>query len=263
MGMTGVAPTSVACLPSWTRTLNESDALTLLDSAQPGQTVEEWASRGHEVLPQASLPRRRELVRIVRDELLDVSAGVIVESAFGTLFRAGAAHRRRGLLYGRLLAQRPLVEPALRSLVRPALARAEAPLAPPDSDLVEAADWDRWLRSVLRPGIPDEAFKKTRSTLQTAIADAGSISLTGNTARATRARRSEPDPLAFAWTLAVEVAKRGGEGDEAWAARDSFSARLFAPRPEYAVSAIDAGVAHGLLRRSYLAGSPRILVGAL
>ncbi|MFZ5478745.1 MAG: hypothetical protein ACOZNI_18380 [Myxococcota bacterium] len=261
--MIGALPASDVWLPSWTRTLNESEAFTLLDLALPGTSVAEWAARGHDRLPQASLPRRRELVRIVREELLDVADGTVIESAFGTLFREGSAHRRRGLLYGRLLAQRPLVEPAIRALVRPALLRGEAPLSPPDSDRIEPAEWDQWLRSVLKPDIGDEAFKKTRSTLQSALADAGCLDVRGNTSRTTRARRGEPDPLAFAWTLGAELARRGGEGDEGWATRESFAALLFAPRAEYAASAIDEGVAHGLLRRSYLAASPRLLVGAL
>lgn len=250
-------------LPSWTRTLNESEAFTLLDHARPGVSLDQWAREGHDLLPQASLARRRELIRIVREDLLDHDGTTIAESAFGRLFRAGSPHRRRGLLYGRLLARRPLVRPALEALVAPAFARMDAPLAPPDADRIPAQDWDEWLRGVLRPGIPDEAFKKTRSTLQTALADAGTVTISGSTARTIRAQHGEPDALAWAWVLAAELAASTQETDDGTAVRDSFAARLFGTRPEYAASCVEAGIAEGLLRRSYLAGSPRLLVGAL
>ena len=92
----GGAPTS------WTRTLNVEDALTLLDSAHAGTSVEDWAERGDRLLPQASPSRRRELIRIVREELLDSRDGVIVSTAWLRLFQEGSPHRRLGLLFGRL-----------------------------------------------------------------------------------------------------------------------------------------------------------------
>lgn len=67
-----MVPVSEA-LTSWTRTLNVEDALTLVDSAYAGTSVEEWAERSDLTLPQASPARRRELIRIVRDELLERS----------------------------------------------------------------------------------------------------------------------------------------------------------------------------------------------
>jgi hypothetical protein len=251
---------SASPLPSWTRTLNEAEALTLLDLARPGLPLDQWAAEGHQRLPQASLPRRRELLRMVRDDLLDHDGQVIQESAYRQLLTAGSPHRRRTLLYGRLLARRPLIAPALDALVAPALARADAPLADADAAVIPAAAWDGWLRGVLRPGIPDEAFQKTRSTLQTALAGAGVIALSGARARVTRAQHAEPDGVGWAWVLAAQLAP-GDELSDAEAIRSSFAARLFGTRPEYAAACIDAGIAEGLLRRSYLAGRPRLLLG--
>src|SRR5690606_16514151 len=99
-GPVGVALEATEFLTSWTRTLNEEDALTLLDSAHPGARVEEWVELGHQLLPQASLARRRELIRIVREELLDTRDGVIDASAWLRLLQGGSPHRRLGLLYG-------------------------------------------------------------------------------------------------------------------------------------------------------------------
>jgi hypothetical protein len=254
---------SPAPLPSWTRTLSQAEALELLDLAQPGLAVAEWARVGHERLPQASFVRRRELIRMVRDELLDHDGETIVESAYGRLLREGSPHRRHTLLWVRLLARRPLIGPALDALVLPALARVAAPLAPDDADLIPAAAWDQWLRSVLHPEIPPESFKKTRSTLQAALAEVGVLRFCDGRARQTRARHAEPDAVGWAWALAAELAGPTVEISDAQALRSAFPARLFATRAEYAAACVEAGLSAGLLRRSYLAGSPRLLLGAL
>jgi hypothetical protein len=248
-------------LTSWTRTLNEEDALTLLDSAHPETPVEEWAALGDRLLPQAGPARRRELIRIVREELLDSRDGTIVGSAWLRLFHEGSPHRRLGLLYGRLWRRRPLVLRALDELVHPALERSDRPLAPHDADLIEADAWDRFLRACLRPDVPHEAFVKTRSTLQGALRDVGVLEITGNRGRVVRVRRGRPDPLAFGWVLAREILDRG-DVSEAWAARASFAARVFAPKADYAGTCIDAGVAAGLLRRGHLMGQSQIHIGA-
>lgn len=257
----GLAVTENAeSLTSWTRTLNTEDALTLLDSAHAGTTVADWAEFGDRLLPQAGPARRRELIRIVRDELLDSSDGVIVESAWLKLLQNGSPHRRAGLLYGRLWRNRPLLQRALHTLVQPALERTDRPLAPHDSDLIEADAWDRFLRAVLRPDVPHEAFVKTRSTVQGALRDVGVLDIAGNRERSTRVRHGRPDPLAFCWVLARELGELG-EQSETWAARDSFAALLFAPKADYAATCVDAGVAAGLLRRGHLMGQSRLHVG--
>lgn len=251
--------TEATWLTSWTRTLNEGDALDLLAAAAPGTTVVAWESDAERELPQASRPRRREMIRIVREELLDHEDARITDSPFLRLFHGGSPHRRLDLLYGRLLARRPLVPVALDRLVHPALVAADAPLAPANSDQIRPETWDSFLRDVLRPGIPDEAFKKTRSTLQTALSRVGVLEITGNTTRTTRVRHGDPDPLAFAWTVSAEMARNGmTEAPETWARSSSFAARLFAPRPEVAEVCIDLGVREGLLVRGYLAGSARL-----
>lgn len=254
------ANTASVVLTSWTRTLNVEDALALLDSARAGVLVKDWGERGDALLPQASQARRRELLRIVREELLDSRDGVIVGSAWLRLLQEGSPHRRRGLLFGKLWRRRPLVTRALDELVHPALERSDRPLAPHDADIIEGSAWDGFLRRTLRPDIPREAFVKTRSTLQGALRDVGVIESSGNHARVIRVVRSRPDPLAFAWVLAQDLLLLGEES-ETWATRSSFAARLFAPRPDYASTCVDAGVSAGLLRRSYLMGHSRLHVG--
>ncbi|HWL38776.1 MAG TPA: hypothetical protein VNO75_00945 [Gemmatimonadaceae bacterium] len=116
------------------------------------------------------------------------------------------------------------------------------------------------MRSVLRSDVPSEAFAKTRSTLQGALRDVGVLEITGTRERAFRVRRGRPDPLAFAWVVARELREQG-EASETWATRDSFAARLFAPRSDYAAISVDAGVTAGLLRRGHLMTQSRLQLG--
>ncbi len=257
----GVAAELTAPLPSWTRTLNEEDALVLVDAAHAGTSVDDWAELADRLLPQASPARRRELIRIVRDELLDSRDGLVVDSAWLRLFHDGSPHRRLGLLYGRLWRNRPVVLRALEELVHPAIEQSDRPLAPHEADLIDPAVWDRFLRSTMHPDVPSEAFAKTRSTLQGALRAVGVVEITGNQKRTVRVRHGRPDPIAFAWVVARELVSRG-EGSEGWAVRASFAARLFAPRADYAATCVDSGVTAGLLRRGYLMGQTRLLPGA-
>ena len=204
--------------------------------------------------------RRRELLRIVREELLDSRGGVIVDSAWLRLLQQGSPHRRLGLLYGRLWQSRPLVLRSLEALVHPALELADRPLAPHDADLIDGQAWDRFLLSVLRPGVPHEAFVKTRSTVQGALRDVGVLEIAGGRDRSIRVRRGRPDPLAYSWVLARQLAELG-EQAEGWALRDAFAARLFAPRPDYAPSA-STPVTAGSLRRGHLMAQSRLQVGS-
>ena len=251
---------AVEFLTSWTRTLNEDDALALLDNAQPGTHVADWTELADRLLPQSSAARRRELIRIVREELLDTRDGQVAASAWLRLFQDASPHRRRGLLYGRLWRNRPIVLRALDELVHPTLERAERPLAPHDSDLVDPEVWDQFVRSCLRPDVPGEAFIKTRSTVQGALRAVGVLEISSNQGRMCRVRRGRPDPLAFAWVVARELVDRG-EQSEPWAARDAFAARLFAPHADYAVNCVDAGVTAGLLRRGHLMAQTRLYPG--
>lgn len=256
----GLALEATAPLGSWTRTLNEEDALALLDAATPGVPIADWTELGHRLLPQASHARRRELLHMVRDELLDSREGVIVASSWLRLLQEGSPHRRLGLLYGRLWRRRPLVLRALEELVHPRLARADRPLAPLGVDLIEADDWDRFLRDCLRSDIPSEAFVKTRTTVQGALRAVGVVEITGTRERIFRVSHARPDPVAFAWVVAAELRHRG-EAAESWALRDSFAARLFAPLPEYAAACIDAGVSARLLTRTHLLGQAQLHLG--
>ncbi len=254
----------VRTIPTWTRTLNESDACDLLDLAEPEMSLEEWKERAHARLPQSSRARRQELVREVQRDLLDHDGSTIRPSAFLRIFQAEAPHVRQALFIGRLLHRRTGVREVLDDLVHPALARASEPLALPEDAHVEGQVWSRWLREHLPVGTGATAQEKTRQTFQRHLAIAGVLLLDEPPGTGALARRSRPPQVAFAWLLAMELQLEGRmEAPLAWALRESFAARLFAVEEPYARTCVDVGVGDGLLRQGYLAGEPRLHPGEL
>ena len=79
-------------MKSWTRTLNLDDAHTLLAVAEPGTRVDDWSDICHGLLPELSVARRRELIRILRDGFLDIGTdGRIVSGLFLEQYRDAPA----------------------------------------------------------------------------------------------------------------------------------------------------------------------------
>lgn len=251
-------------MKSWTRTLNEEDALLLLELALAEPQLEAWQEQAHEKLPQASRARRRETIRIVERELLDIEGGRIRRTTYLRLFDEGRPGRRHDLLYGRLLFPNPWIRVALAELVLPQLAQTDEPLAPRDADLIPADSWDALLEGHLKSGTGAESVKKTRSTLQRNLANLGLLAVNGATTRETRVRRAEPDELAFGWLLAHELVTQGrSEASLGWALSESAASRMFATPKSYAERCVDSAIAAGLLRRGFLAGSARIHPGEI
>jgi hypothetical protein len=245
----------------WTRTLNEPDAMELLDAVVPGETVESFRNRALASLPQAGRARRVETIRLVSERLLDLDGHVVQPSAFLRLFVGAPPPRRKALLWGRFTFGLPLVADVLDTLVHPTLKRAERVPAPPDAAVLVQADWDAALRRILRPGAPESVLDKTRSTLQLVLRRCGVLTIDGARSRSTIVRRGEPDALAFSWLVAHELASRHRtEMPDLEAMTTSAAARLFLPTPEYAAACLDAGVRDGVLARSYLMGAARFHV---
>lgn len=251
-----------ARLTSWTRTLNEDDALALLDNATPGMTLSEWEELAHLGLPQARHDRRRELVHIVREELLDHDGSHILPSAFLRLLQNGSPWRRICLLYGRRLFHMPLAVRTLQALLLPALARLDEPLAPDEAGHLDQEDWDQFLHDTLLPDTGPQAFEKTRSTLQRHFARLRVLEISGHGRRTTLVQHSEPDPIAFCWLVAHELHSIGQlEVEQSWVMRQAFASQVFAVRPAYALACLQAGIQEGLLVRGYLAGVERLHPG--
>lgn len=262
-------------LGSWTRTLNEEDAVALLLATTAGQGLAEWEAHGHEILPQASRARRLETLRLVRESLLDLDGERIASSRWLRLFQDGSPGRRLNLLYGRLHARRPWILRAVAELILPRLADADQPLAPYDTDLITGEAWADFFARNLTESTPGQAAKKTRWVVQRNLANLGVVALDGadleqdanglkarrpaGAARDMRVRHTEPDPLAFGWLLGHELRTDGrAEAPASWAVTEAIAARIFATRRAYAEHCVEAAVGAGLLARGYLAGMPRL-----
>jgi hypothetical protein len=248
----------------WTRTLNEEDALALLDTAQPGEAVADFEARALAELPQVRRPRRVETIRMVRDRLLDHRDGRISDGAFLRLMKSGASPRRTALLWGRFVYPMPLVHDTLSQVIAPWLAAADDPRSPPGAGRATREDWDAALRGLLNPEVTPATLDKTRSTLQTLFARAGILTFDAvppGRPRTTQVHHGRPDPLAFAWLVGHELRTSGrGEITERAAASESFAARLFLPLPAYAAQCLEAGAQAGVLVSSHLMGMPRYLL---
>ncbi|MFN3200717.1 MAG: hypothetical protein ACE366_20125 [Bradymonadia bacterium] len=252
-------------LTSWTRTLNEEDALMLLEQSEPGESLEAWHERGHEILPQSSHARRRETLRMVQGALLDVQgegdSAVVADSAYLRMMRTGRPRLRLDLLYGRYLFEKSWILRALEELIHPGLEAAEAPLAEPDAGHITEEHWALWIDQHIKAGTGPTSVKKTRSYL---IKNLSLLGVLRAEEGHTRVKRGEPARLAFGWVVAHEMATRHlGEMSEYAAAEKSRAAHLFATTPAYAEQCIEDAVMQGLLRREHLVGQARVTVGQL
>lgn len=250
-------------LESWTRTLNEDDALALIDLARPGRPLSDWTAEAHETLPQASRQRRTETIRLVRESLLDPGPDdTIAPSIWLRLVHDGAPHLRTELLWTRFLFDHPWVRRALDTLLAPALATADEPLSPRDADRIDAATWAAFVERTLRPDVGPASIPKTRQQLQRALVRLGVLEIEDPRHGLTRVCHARPAPPVFGWAIAAEIrAAHRIEMDLDHAATASRTARLFLVDPPYARHCLDDAVARGILRRGYLAGRPRLHPG--
>ena len=255
-------------LTSWTRTLNEDDALLLLEAAQPGERLDDWVERAHALLPQPSRPRRTETIRMVRRSLLDLTSDAadpcVADTRYLQLIRQGAARLRLDLLYGRYLFENAWIDRALTELIHPALANSEEPLAPDDVAVISDEAWAGFVARHLKPGTGRSSITKTRSHLVTNLTRLGVLRVESVPGQETRAQRGEPARLAFGWLVGHEIrTHRLGEIAEHVAAARSQAARLFAPSAAYAEQSLAESIDAGLLRQGHLVGQARIYEGAL
>lgn len=251
-----------AHLTSWTRTLNEDDALLLLEEAEPGLAIDAWVEIGHAHLPQAGRDRRTELIRLVRERLLDVDGEAIADTRWHALMRRASPGARRALLHGRYLFDHPWILRVNDALIGPRLDASEVPLAPRDADRIDHEEWCAFVREVAQPGTGLESLKKTRSVLLRNLERLGVITREGSRGEHARVQRGTPDERAFGWLLGHEIRTRQlGEGSLSWAIARSRAALLFRPSLAYAERCVDEALAAGLLRQSYIAGESRLLDG--
>jgi hypothetical protein len=251
-------------LTSWTRTLNEDDALLLIEEAEPGLSLEDWTERGHDELPQSSRDRRTELIRLVRDRLLDWDADAIADTRWLALMGRLSPGARRQLLHARYLFEHPWILRAQAELIAPRIEASEVPLAPRDADRISHDDWVAFVEQTVRPGTGPESVKKTRSVLMRNLARLGVIARKGERGEHARVKRSTPDGRVFGWLIGHELRTRNlGEGGLTWALTQSRAAILLRPSGPYAERCVEEAISAGLLRQSYIAGESRLLDGGI
>jgi hypothetical protein len=226
---------------SWTRTLNMDDAHSLLARVEPGMALSAWASLCHRDLAHLSIARRRELIRILRDDLLGVDGqGRILEGLFLRFYRNAPASAQVDLLDHAWALSHPLPLVVADRLLAPAR-EGGSPIA--------LDDVDRLVRGELATD-RDESARKTRSVVLGALERVGAIEARGTGRnRALATARGTPHPLAFGWMLYRTARERAGTLSFEQAIGDSLAPRLTGCTREHGTAAVAWCVARGVLDR--------------
>lgn len=250
-------------LKPWTTSVPPESAMTLLDLAEPGLLLSEWAARAREALPQGKVDRRGVILAALRSSFLDVEADRLQPSPFLGLFRGGSPRLRRQLFFARWASSNGWAALAARELFLPHLALLEAPLSPEGAGEIPFAKLKDFVRNQLPEGTREPSVERTASAITMVFAGLGSLERKGTGGKVLVPRRSVPDALAFGWLVRNQLEQeRRTEAMDDWAARDSNAAVLFATDEPTARRLLDEAVAGGLLVRGYLAGAGRLQLPA-
>lgn len=188
-------------MKSWTRTLNIDDAHTLLALAQPGVRLADWSGACHTVLPSLSQPRRRELIRILRESFLDWRDDRMENGLFLRAYAHAPADAQVDLVALQWALSHPIAAIVVDELVRPALAAGARDIPLSEVERVVAAHVETSSR---------ESLRKTRTVLLGALEGVGALVTKGTGQhRSLRASRGRPHPLAFAYLVQRDLAERG------------------------------------------------------
>jgi hypothetical protein len=187
---------------SWTRTLNLHDAHTLLALATPGRRRDEWTRACHAALPHLSMPRRRELIRLLRDGFIEWTDDErIADGLFLDTYRTAPAAAQLDLLDLEWALSHPITLLAVEELVAPALGAKDRTIP---LDAVEEL--------VARHVGTDsaESLRKTRTVLLGAMEGIGALVTRGTGQhRHLAASRGAPHPLAWTYLLRRDLRDRG------------------------------------------------------
>lgn len=260
------AALSAGTLPSWVRTLDLAGAGAMLDAARPGMDRAAFAAAADAALAQADPDYRRTLVRVLWDKLLDHDAHHVTDAPFLRLFQSGSPGQRHDLFHLRWSLSHPWTLLAARSLLLPALAVRELPLAPRGAGVLPTAAFTALVDQHIDPEIGEASRRKTRGCVIGALIELGSLEKAPGPARGGvlyLPRRARPDPLAVAWAVADQMGREGRvELADDQAAREAHVAAVCALPPDAVRRALDAGGGVGLFTRSHLAGVPRVRLAA-
>jgi len=228
---------------SWTRTLNLDDAHTLLALAEPGTDQQAWTRACHEALPDLSVARRRELVRLLREGFLEwTPEQTIDDGLFLRVYNQAPAMGQIDLVAVQWALSHPITLQAIDALVVPALEAddPDIPLAQVEALVGEHLDTDS-----------TESQRKTRTVLLGALEGIGTLETRGTGQHRTlRAHRGTPHPAAFGYLVLRDLAERELDGMMAAEVSDtSLGARLTQCGASHADTCLGWCVRRGLLQR--------------
>jgi hypothetical protein len=190
---------------TWTRTLNLDDAHTLLALAEPGRSKSDWTAACHQALPDLSVARRRELIRLLREGFLEwTDDDAIAEGLFLKVYANAPASGQIDLVGVQWALSHDLTLTAVKALVAPALHSGELQITLQRvEELVQ--------RSVNTDSA--ESLRKTRTVLLGALEGLGTLSTRGTGQhRSLAATRGRPHPIAFGYLVLRDLKERGVDG---------------------------------------------------
>lgn len=226
------------------------DVLAMVKLAEPGMREVDWR---HEAARASRFPlasQRNEQLRIAT-LIVRPSNGRIEDALFLEDIRNETRVACRDMIYGRYLCAHAIAVELARELFVP---RVRHPELGTKLDVVEI---DEFLASTL-PAISLASRRRTRSAAVTEFVRAGVLRGSWRSGLSVVGAASL-HPKAFAHLLIDDLRVRG-DATDAWIATESTPTVVFALQPDRVHLLLDEIVELGLVRRSYLAGRPRVLL---
>jgi hypothetical protein len=241
---TTAAPRSATMTPPVV-TVSMRLAERIIVLATPGRDVRAWEDAAREQLADATETERDETVRVVRDRILTIANGAIVEDEWLRAFTRAWGSARRTLIAARLFADQPIV-----------VAAAEIARERGTSAVIPGEE----LEALLPAGLPAADRQRARRALGDAL---HALGLAERETHGGELRATQPTAASapWGWLLAHDLRRnRRVEAPEEWALHDSLAARLLGYSEGAARWAMDAAYAEGWFTRSVLAGTPHVLL---
>ncbi|HCH64015.1 MAG: hypothetical protein CL927_18830 [Deltaproteobacteria bacterium] len=232
-------------LRSWTRNVPFPEGVDLLCLAEGGMTTAQWREKADEVLTHSDPAYRQTLLRLIVRMFLDLDPDgeTILETPFLRLLRDGDEKRRRDIFFVRYALAHPWCLLAARRLILPRIGREG------DAAEISLAEWDAFVSTYIEASASEASRRKTRSTVIGVFHQLGVLQRSGRSTAPTTLKRAAPDPLAFGWVVADQLAAQlVGEATREWCVAESDGAQLFAVGAEQGQALLRTAVHQGELR---------------
>jgi len=222
------------------------DALGMVLLAVPGTSVVEWAARASADSRLLAGSQRLQQLRIAR-AILRVHGDRIADASFLSDMHQGNDAVRRDLVYARYLAATPIAIAVGRTVLLPR--RRDARVA------IARAELDNAIATALA-GCSAGTIRRSATSVRVEFGRAGVTR--SNRDGSIELEEKRPAAIALYHLFLDDLAERR-EASDAWLARESTAAAIFALSPETVRESIEELVALGRLTRSYYSGEPRVL----